>query len=145
MTDLKHTITPWKIIEQDGEATVTNDHGDDVCDNTDLYPMPVAIDNMKFIVLAANNHQPMIDILQRILDADFGWGGAVSENEVHQLLWKAKGETLPSECRTMQHIGNAMMGPSRNGSKNCANAEDGFNGSIASGGTTKYCTCDVCF
>jgi len=37
------------------------------------------------------------------------------------------------------------MGPSRNGSKYCANAEGGRNGSIASGGTITYCTCDRCF
>ena len=37
------------------------------------------------------------------------------------------------------------MGPSKNGSKYCANAAGGRNGSVASGGTIKYCTCDVCF
>ena len=42
-------------------------------------------------------------------------------------------------------IPKITMGPSKNGSKNCANAEVGRNGSVASGGTVKYCTCDVCF
>ena len=37
------------------------------------------------------------------------------------------------------------MGPSKNGSRYCANAEGGRNGSIASGGTIEYCTCDRCF
>lgn len=38
-------------------------------------------------------HAPeMLTMPQRILDADFGWGGAVGENEVHQLIKKVKGE-----------------------------------------------------
>jgi len=39
------------------------------------------------------------------------------------------------------------MGPSKNGSRYCANARKAYggNGSIASGGTNEYCTCDVCF
>lgn len=37
------------------------------------------------------------------------------------------------------------LAPSRKGSKYCANADGGRNGSVASGGTIEYCTCDRCF
>lgn len=49
------------------------------------------------------------------------------------------------EIEARRAKGEMVLAPTKNGSKNCANAEAGRNGSIASGGTIKYCTCDRCF
>lgn len=48
------------------------------------------------------------DMLQRILDADFGWGGDVSENEVHQLVKKSR--VFTGTSKTMEHIEDLIHG-----------------------------------
>jgi len=59
---------------------------------------------------------------------------------------RLEGENIRTEIKQShaQYV-KPVMGPSKNGSKYCANTEGGRNGSIASGGTVEYCTCDSCF
>lgn len=49
------------------------------------------------------------------------------------------------EIEAQRSRGEMVLAPTKNGSKNCANAKAGRNGSVASGGTVKYCSCNACF
>ena len=52
---------------------------------------------------------------------------------------KNEEEKVIDFCSSCESEQNSGIGPSHNGSKNCAS------GSIASGGRKAHCTCDTCF
>lgn len=56
----------------------------------------------------------------------------------------ARFKTVTDAIKAVDKIASAIR-PSREGSRQCANTQAGRNGSIASGGTVAYCTCDNCF
>ena len=103
-----------------------------------------AIKEAGYAIVQVEPTQKMLIDVGPVEGFDFETVGA---DKCHTEWWKAMIKVAEDEdCQATGDVGPKItMGPSKNGSKNCANAEGGRNGSVASGGTVKYCTCDVCF